>query len=437
MKDLRLLIGGCVAAGLVAVLTVAGIGSGAFAGVSASDLNLITRVIAIVQQDYVHELDSNRLTQDALEGLLAQLDPHSSYMTEQEYRQSQQDLSGKFGGIGVEISDESGIPMVISPIDHTPAARAGLQPGDLIVSVDGQGTHGMDPTQVVSAIRGPSGSTVTLTIARGTQPPFNVTLNRSVIQTHTVTSKPEDDGIGYVRISKFEQATPADLKSALQKLKHDAGGQLKGLVLDLRDDPGGLLTSAVQVSGDFLNSGTIVSVRGRHRGDVFTAPAHGDLLADAPIAVLINGASASAAEIVAGALQDRRRAKVIGTQSFGKGSVQSIIPLNGHGALRLTTALYYTPSGRSIQDQGISPNIVVEAPKDEQAESGPLLRESQLHGAFPNPGPLANTSIRAGTISLHRRVAYSPPIKEQLIGTPQDAQLAAALDYLKHREGSS
>jgi carboxyl-terminal processing protease len=425
---------GFVAAGLVTASVVAVVASGAAVGPSKSNLTLIGSVMQLIQQDYVQPVDADHLTEDALKGLLSHLDPHSSYMTEQEFRESQDDFNGAFGGIGVEISEQSAIPVVVSPIDGTPAAKAGLQPGDLIISIDGQSTNGMDPTQVVTAIRGKPGSEVTLSISRGVQKPFDVTLNRSIIHLHTITSKLEPGGIGYLRVSEFAGDTQKDLKQTIAKLDQDAGGGLKGLVLDLRDDPGGLLTAAVDVSGDFLNGGTVVSIHGRRSNDdqVYKARPNGDLLHGAPIVVLINGASASASEIVAGALQDQHRATVMGTQSFGKGSVQSIIPLNGNGALRLTTALYYTPTGRSIQGEGISPDILTEAPSDERVASTVMLRESELHGAFTNPGALgeSNTQHPAGK-PAPSKPAYSAPIKSELIGTSQDAQLNAALDFLK------
>jgi len=421
-----------LSAALLVVIAGMAIGSSATAGLSPSDLALISSVMELVKQDYVHPIPEDRLTQDALKGMLTRLDPHSAYLDEREYREVRDDMSGKFGGIGVEIEDQAGIPIVISPIDGTPAAEAGLQPGDRIVAVDGKGTDGMDATQVVNAVRGKPGSAITLTISRETERPFDVTLNRSVIQVHTVVSKLQPSGIGYLRISQFEQDTPRDLKQAITTLQQDAGGKLKGLVLDLRNDPGGLLNSAVEVSRDFLDGGTIVSVRGRNRSDdqVYKARAHGDLVPGTPIAVIINGASASASEIVTGALQDHHRAIVLGTRSFGKGSVQSIIALNGHGALRLTTGLYYTPSGRSIQGEGITPDVTMEAPKDEQVTGAMPLRESMLHGAFTNPGPLAKTNGGASENPAPQREEYSAPIKTKLIGTPEDAQLQEALGYL-------
>jgi carboxyl-terminal processing protease len=438
MTKSRLLALGLLGAGLLAAPLVAAIGSNTVARPSTSDLALIGGVMELVQQEYVHPLDDVQLTKDALKGMLSRLDPHSDYMDEQEFREMEGSVSGRFGGIGIEISDQGGIPKVISPIDGTPAARAGLQPGDTIASVNGESTRGMDIEKLVGLLRGKPGTTVTLGISRGGKPPFEVTLTRRIIQVQTVKSKLEADGIGYVRISEFADDTPNAVRQAIGELKQQAGGPLKGFVLDLRDNPGGLLTSAVAVAGDFLDDGQVVTIHGRRQRDdaVYKAPANGDLLPHTPTVVLINGASASASEIVAGALQDRHRATTMGTQSFGKGSVQTVIPLGGHGALRLTTALYYTPSGRSIQDEGISPDVVVTVPQDQQVEGAGMLRESALHGAFKNPGPLSKTNPEPGwsrTASVDH-AAYSPPIKSELIGTPQDAQLKTALSYLRKHE---
>ena len=348
-------------------------------------------------------------------------------------------MEGKFGGVGLKISDHDGVPTVISPIADTPAARAGVQPGDEIVSVDGQSTHGADLMEVVSKIRGKPMTTVKLTIMRGNKSPFEVPVTRQIIKVHSVTSKLEPDHIGYVRISQFGENTPQELERAISSLKRDAGGKLTGFVLDLRNDPGGLLSSAVDVSGDFLNGGTVVSIHGRNSSDdrTFKAPATAALLPETPMVALINGASASASEIVAGALQDHHRATVMGTQSFGKGSVQTIITIKGHGALRLTTALYYTPSGRSIQGDGITPDIVVPAPKDEQVENALIWRESQLHGAFANPGPLDNAKTGLNVRPATTKTVSSPPVKEELIGTDRDAQLTAVLNRLQQQRAPS
>lgn len=404
------------------------------AGPSKTDLGLLASAMQLVQRDYVHPIDSSQLTDDALKGMLSHLDPHSSYMTEAEFRESMEDMNGKFGGVGLVVTDHNGVPAVISPIDGTPAARAGVQPGDKIVSVDGQSTLGTDLMEVVRKIRGKPAMTVKLTIVRDDKPPFEVPLTRQIIKVHSVKAKLEPDDIGYARISEFGGDTPSEVRQAISLLKQEAGGKLAGLVLDLRNDPGGLLSSAIDVSSDFLNGGTVVSIRGRNSSDnrSFRAPATGAALPDTPMVVLINSASASASEIVAGALQDRHRATVMGTQSFGKGSVQSIITIKGHGALRLTTALYYTPSGRSIQDRGIRPDIIVRLPRDEHVANSLVWREGQLHGAFANPGPLPKSKEDSNR-KLASAGTAAPSIKGQLIGTQRDAQLTAALNLLERR----
>jgi carboxyl-terminal processing protease len=399
-----------------------------------SYLELIAGIMQEVQRDYVRPVQVDVLAKNALKGMLTRLDPHSDYLDEQEYRETQADISGKFGGIGIEISVEDGVPKVIARIDGTPAAKAHLEPGDLIVGIGGQSTQGMDSARVINAIRGKPGSAVTLMISRGDRAPFEVTLQRDIIRPSSVTSELEPEGFGYVRISQFVDDTPKNFKEAIETLKRQAGGHLKGLVLDLRNDPGGLLPSAVAVAGDFLQGGTVVTIRGRRSSDnqVLKSEARDDLLAGMPIVVLINAASASASEIVAGALQDHRRVTVMGTQSYGKGSVQTVIPIKGRGALWLTTALYYTPNGRSIQDEGISPDVMVEAPKDTQIESGIRLSENALSGAIANPGSLGGKSS-ATNAKRSAAIPYSPPMKPDIIGTPQDTQLKSAISYLQSR----
>jgi carboxyl-terminal processing protease len=400
-----------------------------------ADLGLIAGVIQLVRHDYVHPVTADELTDDTLKGLLNRLDPHSDYMNEEEYRQSQADTAGQFGGLGMQITEQDGVPKVISPIDGTPAAHAGIEPGDEIILVNHESTRGMALRKVVGILRGDPGSTVTLTILRGKQPPFDMTLTRQIIRVESVKSKLEPNNIGYIRISQFGDDTSDGFKKAIADFKRNTHEHVKGLVIDLRDDPGGLLNAAVDVAGDLLDAGTVVSIRGRRASEnrAFNAPRAGDMLPGVPVVVLINGASASASEIVAGALHDRHRAVVMGTQSFGKGSVQTIIALNGKGAVRLTTALYFTPSGRSIQDEGITPDIVVEAPKDQQISGGVMVRESALHGAFANPGPLQPGKAPNGAQppSSKNESAYSAPIKADLIGKPDDAQLNAALSYLE------
>jgi carboxyl-terminal processing protease len=428
------------ATGLLATVLVAGaagmaIGASSRAGPSLTNLALLNGVIELVQRDYVKPVGPDELTKDALKGMLSRLDPHSDYMDESEYKESQSDLSGRFGGLGIQISAQDGVPKVISPIDDTPASRAGLAGGDLIVAIDGQSTHGLDLQKIVRVLRGSPGTSVKLTISRGAQPPFEVSLTRAIIEVPSIKSAMQANNIGYVRITEFGGESSRDFRKAIDRLKQDPGGKLRGLVLDLRNDPGGLLSAAVEISSSFLDGGTVVSIRGRQKTEdrTFTAPPKGDLLSGVPVVVLINGASASASEIVAGALQDRHRAVILGTPSFGKGSVQSVIPLEGHGALRLTTALYYTPAGRSIQGEGITPDTLVEAPKDQQVAGALMLSENELNGAFKNPGRLGATTSDSTKTPAATKAAHSPPIKAELIGTPQDAQLKAALDHIERK----
>ncbi len=439
MTKSRWLIAGLVAgASAIAVPLVAAVAV-QDTGLAGQDLAVLAGVIQLVRQDYVHPVGSDELVKDALKGMLNRLDPHSDYMDEQELKDSQADTAGKFGGLGMQITEQDGVPKIIAPIDGTPAARAKLEPGDLIVMIDHTSTLGVSLQKVVDQLRGDPGSNVTISILRGKQDTFDVTLTREVIKVASVKPELKPDGVGYVRITQFGGDTSDSFKKAITDFKRNANGGVRGLVIDLRDDPGGLLTAAVDVAGDLLDGGSVVSIRGRQADDqrTFTAPAQGDMLPGVPVVVLINGASASASEIVSGALQDRHRATIMGTQSFGKGSVQTIIPLKGRGAVRLTTALYYTPSGRSIQDEGIAPDIVVEAPKDQQISGGPLLREAALQGAFKNPGPLKQAPGTSTTQAAASQVkpSTSAPIKADLIGKPEDAQLKAALDYLQAHAG--
>jgi carboxyl-terminal processing protease len=429
-----------LAAGILAMVLVAGaaglaIGASSRAGPSITNLALLNGVIELVQRDYVHPVGSDELTTDALKGMLSRLDPHSDYMDEAEFKETQSDLNGRFGGLGIQISAQDGVPKVISPIDDTPASRAGLAGGDLIVAIDGQSTHGIDLQKIVRILRGEPGTSVKLTISRGTQPPFEVSLTRAIIEVPSIKSALQANKIGYVRVTEFGGETTRDFRKAIDKLKQEAGGKLRGLVLDLRNDPGGLLNAAVDIAGSFLDGGPVVSIRGRQKSEdrTFSAPGRGDILAGVPIVVLINGASASASEIVAGALQDRHRAVILGTPSFGKGSVQSVIPIEGHGALRLTTALYYTPAGRSIQGEGITPDTLVEVPKDQQVAGALMLSENELNGAFKNPGRLGAPTGDKAKSPAAAKAAHSPPIKAELIGSPQDAQLKAALEHIERK----
>jgi carboxyl-terminal processing protease len=430
----RSAVGVVAAALLTAALygcEAAGAGSAATGG-DPADLGLFEDAVRQVEQNYVEPVPRSELMQDALRGMLSRLDPHSDYMDQDQYQQMTAVTRGRFGGIGVELTLEGKIPEVIAPIEGTPAANAGIEPGDRIIRIDAQPTAGMDPEEVVKRLRGPAGSRVTLTIARADRPPLEVPLTRSVIRVVSVKSDLKNDNIGYVRITAFTENTSAELANAISQLKDRAHGRLNGLILDLRNDPGGLLDAAVDVAGDFIDGGTVVTTHGRTTEDdhVFAASAGGDLVRGTPMVVLINSASASASEIVAGALQDHHRAILMGTRSFGKGSVQTIIPLEeGQGALRLTTALYYTPSGRSIQGQGITPDIVVNLPKNEQVANALVNYESDLYRALKNGGPL-NSAAPVAPPSAAAAEAERP-IKPMIIGTGSDVQLAAAMDYLQ------
>ena len=412
----------------------AGAGAAAPAG-NGGDLGLFQDVLKQVERSYVEPVADNELVKDALKGMLTRLDPHSDYMDQEQYEQMTAVTRGQFGGIGVELTLEARVPEVIAPIEGTPAADAGIEPGDRITKIDAQSTTGMDVEEIVKRLRGASGTNVILTISRNDRPPFDVRLTRAIIHVVSVKSELKGDNIGYVRITAFTESTAPELATAISRLKDRAHGRLNGLILDLRNDPGGLLDAAVEVAADFIDGGVVVTTRGRTGQDdhVYRAPAASDLLRGTPIVVLINSASASAAEIVAGALQDHHRATVMGTRSFGKGSVQTIIPLEGQGALRLTTALYYTPSGRSIQGQGIAPDIVVSLPKNQQVANAVVTYESDLYRAFKNTGSLAQGPARSAGVPLQGGTAEvaEHPIKPLIIGTGNDAQFAAALDYLQ------
>ncbi len=427
-----------IAVFLVLVLGVNGCSSlAADSTQGSSDLSLIQSAMKQVERSYVVPVKPDQLIDGALKGMLTRLDPHSDYMTQREYRELVATTSGQFGGVGIEISVEHGVPQVISAIDGTPAAAAGIEPGDRIVKADGKPIIGMEIGEVVRRLRGSPGTRVVLTIARAKQPVFNLPITRAVIHVDSVKSALKRSRIGYVRVSTFDENTPDELRAALSHLRREAGGNLSGFVLDLRNDAGGLLDAAIEVAGDFLDSGTVVTTRGRDPDDnrVYAAAPNGDLIRGVPMVVLINGASASASEIVAGALQDNRRATLLGTHSFGKGSVQSIIPIEGHGALRLTTALYYTPSGRSIQGLGITPDRIVTLPKDEQVANAVITYESDLFGALKATGALApknasRTAARARPLDEET----DHPINPKIIGTARDAQLSAALEVLSgHR----
>src|SRR5882762_2127602 len=349
-------------------------------------LNLFAEVFERVRSDYVEEVSDETLVESAINGMLSSLDPHSSYLNAKNYKDMQVQTRGEFGGLGIEVTMENGLVKVVSPIDDTPAAKAGIKPNDFITNLDGEPVAGLTLPEAVEKMRGLVNSPIKLTIRREGRDPFDVTLTRAIVKVQSIKSHLEGDNIGYIRITSFNEQTDSGLQNAVKNLKQQAGNKLVGYVLDLRNNPGGLLDQAIAVSDAFLERGEIVSTRGRRSEDAQRYNARpGDIAAGLPIVVLINGGSASASEIVAGALQDHRRAILLGTKSFGKGSVQTIIPLPGHGAMRLTTARYYTPSGRSIQAKGIEPDIEVQQAKIEVIEEGQRRRESDLRGALRNP----------------------------------------------------
>ena len=392
------------------------------AGAASSDtyrqLNLFGDVFERVRADFVDEVQDKELIESAIDGMLMSLDPHSSYLNPEKYEEMQVQTKGEFGGLGIEVTMEDGLIKVVTPIDDTPAARAGLLANDVITQIDGDQVQGLSLNQAVDKMRGPVNSPVKLKITRKeAKEPLEVTLNRDLIRIKPVRSRTEGGDIGYIRLTQFNEQTYDGLKAAVDKLSTELpGDKLKGFVIDLRNNPGGLLDQAVMVSDAFLDRGEIVSTRGRNPDETqrFSAKS-GDLTKGKPIVVLVNGGSASASEIVAGALQDHKRATVLGTRSFGKGSVQSIIPLGGNGALRLTTARYYTPSGRSIQAKGIEPDqeVLQDVPDD-------LKGKDETKGEAGLKGHLKqkDTEERGGSS------AYVPP------DPAKDKQLIAAVDFL-------
>ena len=346
-------------------------------------LKFLGESIEKIKTDYVEHVENKEIVESAINGILSSLDPHSSFLNAKNLEDMKIQTKGLFGGLGIEVTMENGFVKVISPIDDTPAYKAGIKAGDYITHLNKKSVIGLTLDQAVGKMRGPVGSKLKVTIGRANVEPFDITIKRDVIKITSVRSRIEKD-VGYVRITTFSEQTNKSTKEAIKKLKKNKN--LKGFVLDLRNNPGGLLEQAVYVSDLFLEKGEIVSTRGRDSENPETYKAKpGDVINGLPLVVLINGGSASASEIVAGALQDHKRAIILGTQSFGKGSVQTIIPVNPYGALRMTTARYFTPSGRSIQKKGISPDIVVDEAKLEKVKKRNGNRESDLIGALDNP----------------------------------------------------
>ena len=398
-------------------------------------LNLFGEIFERVRADFVEKQTDEELIEAAINGMLTSLDPHSGYMNSKTFRDMQVQTRGEFGGLGIEVTMEQGFVKVVSPIDDTPAARAGLKPGDFITHLNDEQIQGLTLNEAVEKMRGPVGSAIKLTIRREGREPFDVSIKRDVVRIQSVRSRVEANNFGYVRITTFNEQTDAGLKRAIETIKKDVGANLKGYIIDLRNNPGGLLDQAVAVSDAFLEKGEIVSTRGRRTDDAtrYNAKA-GDLTDGLPLVVLINAGSASASEIVAGALQDHRRAVVLGTKSFGKGSVQTIIPLPGNGAIRLTTARYYTPSGRSIQAKGIEPDIEVPAQRFETVEEAKKRREGDLRGAFANSGQGRVESAPAQQNAAPPAPAPAPgaagaEVQPQI--SSEDYQLARALDLLR------
>ena len=407
------------------------------------ELQTFANVLAIVQKNYVEPASTKRLINGAISGMLGSLDPHSAYLTPDLYRDLEVETRGSFGGLGIEITIKNDLLTVVAPIEGTPAYQAGIKAGDQIIKINDDFTKGMALTDAVKLMRGPRGSKIHLTIHRDSVPDlFTVAVTREVIKIQSVKTKNLKDGYAYIRITTFQDGTSDDVEKAMAKFQKENHGRIKGLVLDLRDDPGGLLNQAVRVSDEFLDGGLIVYTQGRLESQQQKYFAHKKKDSqDYPMVVVVNGGTASASEIVAGALQDQRRAIIEGTQTFGKGSVQTILPLDDNSALRLTTARYYTPNGRSIQAVGITPNEVVEPPKatlaslevpgveiDHDAE----IHESDLPHHFKNNQHQPSLSIPgAGNDG-----AGSKPTGKQGVGTeakPQkDVQLDKAISILEH-----
>ncbi len=381
-------------------------------------LDLFGDVFDRVRADYVEPPDEKKMIEAAINGMLSSLDPHSSYMNAEQFQDMTTQTKGEFGGLGIEVTMENGLVKVVSPFDGTPAAKAGLLANDLIVKIDGADVQGITLNEAVDKMRGAIGSPITLTIARDKQDPFDVKLVRDVIKIESVKYNTEADDIGYIRITSFTEQTEPGIEKALATLSAKLGDKAKGYILDLRNNPGGLLTGAIAVSDAFLERGEVVSTRGRNADETQRFNAQkGDLSNGKKLVILINGGSASASEIVAGALQDHKRATLIGTRSFGKGSVQTIIPLGNEGAMRLTTQRYYTPAGRSIQAKGIDADIVIEQPlpPELQGKNVSTQGEASLKGHLTNEGG----GDEGGGSS-----AYVPEDRTK------DVQLKAALDLL-------
>ncbi|MEM6998354.1 MAG: S41 family peptidase [Pseudomonadota bacterium] len=394
------------------------------------ELRTFTEVFTKVKNDYVESIDDRKLIENAIRGMLEGLDPHSAYLDKESYNELQEGTSGEFGGLGIEVGMEDGYVKVISPIDDTPAASSGIEAGDLIIKLDEKSVRGMSLNEAVDLMRGKPGSDIVLTIVReGEEKPFDITITRAIITTKSVRSETLEPGFGYARISSFQTHTAEDLRKSLEKLKEENEDDLKGLILDLRNNPGGILNAAVGVSDLFLDNGLIVYTEGRIQDSKLNFNAKpSDILRNAPIIVLVNGGSASASEIVAGALQDHERAIIMGKRTFGKGSVQTILPMNNEAAVKLTTARYFTPSGRSIQASGIEPDIIIENIRiNSEVSAGPeRIKESNLSGHLDNGDKENKDGVETPEKNSEKKEKNIGP---SLVET--DYQLYEALNVLK------
>ena len=434
-KRQRIIVG--LVAGGVGLVLFGGHGLNLVSAVDRStyeDLEAFTNVLAIVQKNYVEETETQALIEGAINGMLRALDPHSAYLTPDSYQELQVDTEGSFGGLGIEITTRDDILTIVSPIEDTPAYRAGVQAGDQIIKINGELTKDMSLIQAVKKMRGKQGTQITISVRREDVPRLiDISLIREVIKIRSVKSKTLEKGYAYIRVTQFQDRTSSDLDAVLKKLNQE-NGQLQGMVLDLRNNPGGLLSQAVKVSDLFLSSGMIVYTEGRLESQKQKYFAHPGGYTDIPLVVLVNGGSASASEIVAGAVQDHGRAVLLGTKTFGKGSVQTILPVEGGAALRLTTAMYFTPNGRSIQVTGIAPDIELENVPEAYAAASLRhgVREENLRGHFDNISehtPQGKSDDGPADAAAESQALPEVAIKEGEMG--KDPQLDRALELLK------
>ena len=386
------------------------------------DIRALSEVFGKIKENYVEPVKDKTLLENAIRGMLAGLDPHSTYLDKAAFQELRVGTTGEFGGLGIVVGMEDGFVKVISPIDDTPAQKAGIKTGDLIIRLDNKPVKGMTLDEAVKLMRGKPGTAIQLLVVReGQEKPLSFTVTRDKIRVQSVKSRMLEPGLGYIRISQFQERTSADMRKAITKLKKENKGKLSGLILDLRNNPGGLLDAAIDVSDTFITSGTIVSVRGRNKADdVIHTATPNDMLKGAPMIVLVNGGSASASEIVSGALQDSKRAVIMGSKTFGKGSVQTVVPLGNDTAIKLTTARYYTPSGRSIQAEGIQPDIVLDNLKVAESKQDGIvpIKEADLEGHLIN-----DKSAKA--------VAKKDDKKERVDLAKEDYALYEAMNTLK------